>query len=68
MPLGQVFCAQVPPAVDGQPAAPMHAFAVHDPGTPPQAASFAHTVVPLRQVLWLQAPLIVVHCATEVQA
>ena len=68
VPLGQVFCAQVPPAVVGQPAAPIQAFAVHDPRTPPQAASFAQTVVPLAQVFWLQAPLIVVHCATEVQA
>ena len=68
VPLGQVFCAQVPPAVVGQPAAPIQAFAVHDPRTPPQAASFAQTVVPLGQVFWLQAPLIVVHCATVVQA
>lgn len=68
VPLGQVFCAQVPPVVDGQLAPLVHAFAVHDPTTPPQAASFAQTVVPLAQVFWLQAPLIVVHCATEVQA
>ena len=68
VPLGQVFCAQVPPAVVGQLAPLVHAFAVHDPTTPPQAASFAQTVVPSVQVFWLQAPLIVVHCATEVQA
>jgi len=60
--------AQTPPVVDGQVAPLVQAFAVHDPTTPPQAASFAQTVVPLAQVFWLQAPLIVVHCATEVQA
>jgi len=68
VPFGQVFCAQVPPAVAGQLAPLVHAFAVHDPTTPPQAASFAQTVVALGQVFWLHAPLIVVHCATEVHA
>jgi hypothetical protein len=68
VPLGQVFCAQVPPAVDGQLAPLVHALAVHDPTTPPQAASLAQTVVPFGQVFWLHAPLIVVHCAVEVQA
>jgi hypothetical protein len=42
--------AQVPPVTVGQVAALVHAFAVHDPTTPPQAASFAHTVVPSVQV------------------
>jgi hypothetical protein len=55
--------AQVPPATVGQAAALVHDFAVHDPGIPPQPASFVHTVVPLTQVFWLQAPLIVVHWA-----
>jgi hypothetical protein len=68
VPLGQVFCAQVPPVVDGQLAPLVHAFAVHDPTPPPQSASVEQTVVPLVQVFWLHAPLIVVHCATEVQA
>jgi hypothetical protein len=66
VPFGQVFCAQVPPAVDGQLPFAVHAFAVQ--ARPPQSAVVEHTVVPSGQVFWLQAPLIVVHCATEVQA
>jgi len=66
VPLGQVFCAQVPPAVAGQPAPLVHAFAVQ--ARPPQSAVVLQTVVALGQVFWLHAPLIVVHCATEVHA
>ena len=66
VPLGQVFCAHWPPAVVGQLAPLMHAFAVQ--ARPPQSAVVVQTVVPFGQVCWLQAPLIVVHCATEVQA
>jgi hypothetical protein len=65
-PFGQVFCAQVPPAVDGHCAALVQALAVQ--ARPPQSAVVLQTVVPFAQVFWLQAPLIVVHCATEVQA
>jgi hypothetical protein len=66
VPFGQVFCAQVPPVTAGQLAPAVQALAVH--ASPPQSAVVAQTVVPLGQVVWLHAPLIVVHCATEVQA
>jgi hypothetical protein len=52
----------------GQLAPLVHDFNVQDPTTPPQPASLEQTVVPSAQVFWLQEPLIVVHCATEVQA
>ena len=66
VPFGQVFCAQVLPATPGQLAFAVHALVVQ--ARPPQSAVVEQGVVPLAQVFWLQAPLIVVHCATEVQA
>lgn len=60
-------CAQVPPVTTGQLAPLVQDFNVHAPLSG-QFALLVHTVTESGQVFWLQEPLIVVHCATEVQA
>lgn len=51
----------------GQLAPLVQDFNVHAPLSG-QFALLVHTVTESGQVFWLQEPLIVVHCATEVQA